>query len=215
MNNYHAILKHPWTDVSGVVEHWASRAKSLFATEHPAEGKTKVVHVHILILDSEVQKNELRKKAQRIFPALSTDSRILKTYKDLSGNEHSCDRKGIIYLMKGEVHRVRYNKNFSPAEVEAAVRAGFNPNKPSNKTAKSQKKSERRELYEEMLKELKEKGAYSSQQVFSQIISTLRKYYKGCSESSIMSYYGMLMEDFDNLKVSYVSKLVERVTPKF
>lgn len=215
MNNYHAILKHPYSDVSGVVKCWASRAQALLAAEHPAEGQTEKIHVHVLVLGFPVKKNEMRKKAKDIFPALSGDSHIYDYYEDDDKVRHTPDRKGAIYLLKGEMPRLRFSKNFSQEELDKAVSEGFNPNKAktSNITAKS-KKTERRVLYEEMMKELPD-VSYSSQQVFKAILTVLSRNYKGASESSVISYYGMIVENFDDLKQSYVSKLVERVSPRF
>lgn len=215
MNNYHAILKHPYNDISGVAQHWASRAHTFMVAEHPAEGKTKVVHCHILIIGSPVKKNELRKKAKEIYPALSGDSRILESYTDISGTKTTPDKSGATYLLKGEISRLKFSKNFSQEELDKAVSAGYNPNKAktSNTTAKS-KQSERRVLYEEMMKELPD-VSYSAQQVFKAILTVLTRNYKGASESSVISYYGMIVENFDDLKQSYVSKLVERVSPRF
>lgn len=109
------------------------------AAEHPAEGETARIHCHILIYGFPGKTESLRRKFEKLFPDLNGDARrILNYYKDRQKVKHLVDRKGLVYILKGQKERLKSFNGFTEQEIDEAVAAWVEY--PSNKTANSSNK---------------------------------------------------------------------------
>lgn len=117
-----------------VINDWSDKVGKILCYEHQGS-ETEKIHVHLLIMESPVKDERLK--------------RIARARIELSGNEDwswkKCDmnkvKEYMTYMTKGVLRPV-FVKNFSTAEVEEARSRWVEPKGNDNSPATSQKRDE-------------------------------------------------------------------------
>lgn len=117
---YAPRLSLSYADLSGVVAAYAEVCEQLIVYEHEADEKVKKTHIHLLIVDSKVKDEALRRLAQKT----RTDIRMSgnEFWKWAVKDEHKAKLSSdplsfITYMAKGCL-APKYVKNISPDKVE-------------------------------------------------------------------------------------------------
>ena len=113
--NFHACIFLPYVDASGIATVWASKCDKLAIAEHPAEGQTKRIHIHLLISGSHVAENRLRELLKETLPGMNRGNYWIasKTKKEkLPVGE----RETLVYMLKGQKMRLKFQR-ISPTQL--------------------------------------------------------------------------------------------------
>lgn len=132
----------PYEDVKNVAQLWSTFCGSFAIAEHPATGKTKFVHVHMLLSNPSLKPNTLQKKMKDlgISPGKAKHWISQAVQKgEFAGQAYTREHL-LKYLLKGDPARLKFSKNISPAEVEEAVSSWVEPVKGNDTSTKSSKK---------------------------------------------------------------------------
>lgn len=114
--NFHAVVFRPFSDISGVFQKWMEKCNDFMVVEHPADGKTKRIHCHVLMVGCSVKKEQFRRYYHNF--GFTDDHWI--TDKVIAGEfkgEPISRQDTAKYMIKGK-HLVLLSKNFSNQEVE-------------------------------------------------------------------------------------------------
>lgn len=141
MPHYAVRVTHSWLQAQSVAHTWALRADKVLVYEHSQETKTArdKTHIHMLLVNTSIDKKQLRNLAK-------------ETNVPTKGNENMSFKmaeepftKYITYMSKG-VLQPKYNKGFTPEELEEYRLLWVDPNEYKKETAWSK-------LYDEWVKE--------------------------------------------------------------
>lgn len=118
MENLHVIVFKPFTDLSGIISIWETKCDEMLVVQHPAEGKTKRVHCHILMVRPKVKTDQLQKPLRNMGLSGNGDfSFHTKVARgEFKGQPLKRDETAK-YMIKGK-NAVNFQKNFSQEEVE-------------------------------------------------------------------------------------------------
>jgi len=136
----HAIVHKSFEDLSGLTHFWSSQSEALAVAQHEADDETPRIHCHFLIINPSRKRNAYNEDLKKFFPGINgrEDFRLnVKTQK----SKEPISRQGLWYLMKGDGNALKFQKNFSPAEVEEALKH-YNPGY-AKQEAKSQTKKKK------------------------------------------------------------------------
>jgi hypothetical protein len=141
MPHYAVRVTHSWLQAQSVAHTWALRADKVLVYEHSQETKTArdKTHIHMLLVNTSIDKKQLRNLAK-------------ETNVPTKGNENMSFKmaeepftKYITYMSKG-VLQPKYNKGFTPEELEEYRLLWVDPNEYKKETAWSK-------LYDEWVKQ--------------------------------------------------------------
>lgn len=146
---WQGYIRMPFNDVSGVAELWAKSCSSFAIAEHPAEGKTEHVHVHMMLVNSSLKINTLQKQMKKMGVSPGKGKHWIS--ETVIEGEYAGERYRrnylLKYLLKGSETRLKWVKNISPAEVEEAVSSWVEPVLGNDTKAKSSKKKDTQTYY--------------------------------------------------------------------
>lgn len=230
MNSYHAIVFRPYESIKNLIEAWGALCKSIAVAEHPAEGRTKRIHCHILMIECDVKPNSLNETKRKLYNDLEgvKNSKIMiETQKE----KLPITRQGLVYLLKGDRARLKYEKLFSPAEIEEAVASWVKPTQTEadSRTNPEEKPKNHWEIIEEIRKEYREiyytksserlftgmmrddiKISYNTEKLFKILMKKLDKYHIKTSVFDVERWYVTCLRDDSD----YQETLYEKVKSK-
>lgn len=111
-------ITRTYQDVSGVLMSWLDKCEQILAVEHPADGKTKRVHCHILLVEPSVNNDQLQKPLRKMNLKGNTDFMFsfVVTKGRYKGEPYKRDET-VKYFIKGR-YEVKLNKGFQTEELE-------------------------------------------------------------------------------------------------
>lgn len=124
MKIYHACIFVPYAELQPVVNVWEKKCFSMLVVEHPADGKTKRIHCHILI-ETESGENWFRDEAKKIMSEFIKRGNYWIATRVQKG-EHAgkmLDKHAtIVYQLKGK-YTPNFVKNITDQELEESRQA--------------------------------------------------------------------------------------------
>lgn len=130
MPHYAVRVTHSWLQAQCIAYLWALRADKVLVFEHSQETKTArdKTHIHMLLVNTSIDKKQLRNLAK-------------ETNVPTKGNENMSFKmadepfvKYITYMSKG-VLQPKYNKGWTPEELEEYRLLWVDPNEYKKETA--------------------------------------------------------------------------------
>lgn len=109
-HSYAVRITHAFDDMKPLIDIWSLRCDRMAVYEHVGE-RTNKVHIHLVIVDSEVCKEQLKNLAKPINIELKGNK--VCSFKPFDGNE-----KALIYMTKG-LYKYKYLKGYTEADAEA------------------------------------------------------------------------------------------------
>lgn len=140
---WHGCIFMPYQDLSGVMSIWAEKCDTFALVQHPADGKTKRVHCHILLGNPHVEKDSLQKVMKRrgINPGKNDHWIVDKVIRgEFKGQKYTVPDL-LKYMLKGKL-RLETSKNISPAQVEEAISSWVELNLSTSTTSTKSSKKE-------------------------------------------------------------------------
>lgn len=107
-NSYFVRVTRAYSDVSGMIMDWAARSAKIVCYEHVGT-ETEKVHIHVLIVDAEVEKKMLKTLVSR-FGLKGNGDWSWKQRKDLSDTP-------MVYMTKGKLDPV-YLKGYTQQDAD-------------------------------------------------------------------------------------------------
>lgn len=137
---WHGMVRMPFEDLSGLATVWAAKCDFFAIAQHEADDEVDITHCHMMIGSPVLKKDSYQAYMSKmnIRPGKGNHWIMDKTQKTKQPYSRS---KLLEYLIKGDPSRLKFSKNISPAEVEAAASAWVEPglgnstkNEPSPKS---------------------------------------------------------------------------------
>lgn len=185
---WQGYIRLPFEDVSGVAQLWSTFCDTFAIAEHPKEGKTKHVHVHMLLSNCSLKPNTLQKKMKDLGVSPGKAHHWISTAVqkgEFAGKEYTREHL-LKYLLKGDPLRLKFSKNISPAEVEEAVSSWVEPVIGNDTSTKSSTQSSHE-------KKEKDKTHY---QVCQEIIAKAKREHPDWFQVAITNYFAEDEDEF-------------------
>lgn len=135
----HACIFAPYADASGVIHEWATKCHAMLVVEHPADGKTKRVHSHVVMGGTTAKDDWYREHARQIMPDFIKRGNYWIASKVADG-EHKGKpidyQLTAVYMFKGK-YAAKYSKNNSPADIEQWSKSWVESSLENDKTSTS------------------------------------------------------------------------------
>lgn len=132
---WHACVFMPFTDISGLAQLWSQSCDTFALVQHPADGKTKRIHCHMLLGNCKIKPDSLH--AQRLKMGITTPRISWISEKvqkgEFKGKEYTVDQL-LKYMLKGK-HNPLVLKNISQDLVQTSVNDWIEPSIKSTDTA--------------------------------------------------------------------------------
>lgn len=125
-DNIHAIIFKPFQDISGITSFWSETCEMFAVAQHPAEGKTKRIHCHILIINPSKKRNAYNEDLHKFFPGINGKSDFRLCIKTQDTKEPIRLKPGLRYILKGDISRLRFSKNISKELLDEAIASWVN-----------------------------------------------------------------------------------------
>lgn len=107
------IVRLPFQDCSGFVSYLSQRCEKVLCGEHPADGKAKVVHCHIMLVNPKVSHKAIEKERTKLIKGAG-NSLMLKTEK--TRQDYDSMLLGA-YITKGNVDYVKYYSGYAHHDI--------------------------------------------------------------------------------------------------
>lgn len=137
---WHGCIFLPYEDISGIARLWSQKCNAFALVQHPADGKTKRVHCHMMLVNPTIEVDSFQKLMKRngINPGRGQHW-IAKTVMKGEYKGQKYNKKDLLkYMLKGKL-RLLFEKDISPAEVEEAVSSWVELNLSNSTGPKSSK----------------------------------------------------------------------------
>lgn len=117
---FHACIFAPYVDCSGVIDAWSKKCHAMLVVEHPADGKTKRIHSHVVMGGTSAKDDWYRESAKEIMKDFIKRGNYWIASKVADG-EHKGKpidyQLTAVYMLKGK-YAAKYSQNNSPADLE-------------------------------------------------------------------------------------------------
>lgn len=99
MPDYAVRITYPYEKIAQLVSAWALRSETMAVYEHPADGKVKRTHCHMIVTGTNVDKKQLRNIASKFVEVKGNEN---CSFKEFTGEE-----RAYVYMTKG-IHDPKY-----------------------------------------------------------------------------------------------------------
>lgn len=123
---WHGMVRMSFDDLSGLATLWAAKCDFFAIAQHEADEEVDITHCHMMIGSPSLKKDSYQKIMHKIGidPGKGNHWIMDRTQKTKQPYSRA---KLLGYLLKGDPLRLKFSKNISPAEVEAATSEWVEP----------------------------------------------------------------------------------------
>jgi len=142
--SYAPRITLPYSDISGIVGMWAESCAQVAVFEHEADSKVNNTHCHILLLNSDIQDEALKRKWKNC-PGKGNE------FWKWASKYGTPDLNFLKYMSKGKL-RPKFIKNISPDVVEEQRKQWIEPPPKVAKSSPQTKEKSTESHYEVILR---------------------------------------------------------------
>lgn len=210
MVNYAPRLSMDYSDVSGVIEEWATSCEKMVVYQHSADKEVSRNHLHMVMINCKYKTPEPLKR--QFYSRVSTERKGNDLWSWVHDKYPNPDLSFITYMSEGNLRPV-FVKNVLPAEVEE-YRSKWIETTPKGSllTERKESKKSKYELLQEMLIEVEKIKSVDGSSILNEIVeivfAVLRKNKIVVGKFKIRDYRDSIMmykKDYNWLLLSLVN----------